>query len=308
VATSNAIASLLDFVALMPLASSRPVQLLKGGLLAAFTISLLSFIDTSSLIAQTSSSLPPGQSSNTTVQRDPAALSVLQKAITALGGTTNWSAVRGATVTGNYIRDRDPGSTSFSWSDDWSNGARLKRDNNGSNGGHHSIYLQDASTPSTNSVPAEAGSTQKAPPRPRFDSVTAMVVHLPGAALNLAVDTPSYSITTILPPRSGPSNLACVRILTPTSVNGYDPMDLSICFSPDSSLPVSAYISLRNLFHSHSRLIEVVQYTDFQKAGTLTVPFHVSVISPARITNAVTIGSVSWNPAFSATTFSGGTK
>jgi hypothetical protein len=67
-------------------------------------------------------------------------------------------------------------------------------------------------------------------------------------------------------------------------------------------------VTLPDLFHLGNQHDELVQFREFQPAGSLLVPREVSVTKPSKKIDVITIEAVAWNPAFSATTFSGVTQ
>jgi hypothetical protein len=252
-----------------------------------------------------SSQASGSSSQNNTPPRDSGAVAVVEKALNAMGGNSGWSVLHGALTTGTYVRNGDTDNTSFTWTDDWSGEARLRRDSRSSKGGPHSLYVQDAQPQASSASTSSAATSAATPPRPRFDNVPALVVHLPGAALFLAIQNPAYAITTVAPPKSAPPNSPCARIRRTPQVSAMQVDDITLCFSATTSLPVSAYVSLPDFFHLNHRLIESIQYENFQPVGAVLLPQQVSVTNPANQIKTITITSASWNPAFTSSTFSG---
>jgi hypothetical protein len=169
--------------------------------------------------------------------RDATAIATLQGALSAMGGFSGWSQLHGATVSGTYIQDREQTNLPLTWSDDWSGEARMRRDNSSTNGGPRGIYLQDVPAQSPSQPPDWSATSGRATHKPRFDSVAALIVHLPGAAIFVALQNPAYAITTTVLPPTTTSDGPCVRIQR-TRTGGRDSsVDVSICFSKTSSLP-----------------------------------------------------------------------
>jgi hypothetical protein len=237
--------------------------------------------------------------------RDAGAMTIIQAALNAMGGNAGWSELHRAITTGSYVRNGDTGTIAFTWSDDWTGEARMRRDEGSSNGGPHRLYLQDAGSAPPAPSPSSAVAASNTVPRPHFDNVPALIAHLPGAALFLALQNPAYAITMATPSRLTPPNTSCVRIRRTPATTAMRVDDISMCFSADTSLPVSAYVSLPDLFHPNYRLLESIQYDKFQRVDNVLLPRQISITNPAKQTKTITITSASWNPAFTDRTFSG---
>ncbi len=268
--------------------------------------SIVGIILTVSYAAILCQELPsPSSSSSAAPARDAAAVATITASLNAMGGNSGWSALHAATTTGTSVRNGETSNTSFTWSDDWSGEARMRRDNGSSNGGPHNLYTQDAPSQTSSASTSSASTSATTPRRPRFDNVPALVIHLPGAALFLALQNPAYAITAAAPSRSTPPNTSCVRVRRTPTNSALRVDDITMCFSAATSLPVSAYVSLPDLFHSNHQHIESIQYEKFQPVGAVLVPQQVSVTTPGKQINTIIITSASWNPAFSNSTFSG---
>jgi len=239
--------------------------------------------------------------------RDPNAVALIDSALAVMGGNSAWSALHGATVNGTYVENNNSPGATFTWSDEWSGPERMRRDLARAKGGPHSLYLQDGSTQAQN-PPAFSSNGPKTITRPHFDKVSALIVHLPGAALFLARQDRAYRLAIMTPPPSLRTNTKCVKVQRPPQSSGENAVDIAVCFSIESSLPVSTYIALPDLLRPTRRLLETVRYDGFQAVGSVLVPKQLSVINPAKQVKTITISSASWNPAFSAATFSGGAQ
>jgi hypothetical protein len=255
------------------------------------------------------------QTSSTEPPRDPDAVAVVQAALTALGGASSWNELHGAVVTGTVAQADGSNSATFSWADDWSEKTRMRRESNFSDSGKHRVYLQDSTANKQNSSPSTSSTTGTPPPRPNFDSVPALLAHLPGAALSLALNNPIYSITMVASssvgaPNQGPlsaasSSLSCVKIRNTLPKAPLDVDQVAVCFSTQTSLPVRADILLPNLLQPSHPLREAIQYGGFQSSGGVLVPSLLTITSPPKRVKTITIANFTWNPAFSAITFSG---
>lgn len=266
---------------------------------------LLSASGVAALAQAPASSASPGSQPPV---RDAGAMTIIKAALNAMGGNAGWSGLHGAITNGSSARNGDTTSTAFTWSDDWTGEARIRRDNGSSNGGPHRLYVQGAGPQASAPSPSSAATSSNTTPRPHFDNVPALIAHLPGAALFLALHNPAYAITISAPPRSAPPNTPCVRIRRTPATTALRVDDISICFSAATSLPVSASVSLPNLFHPNFRLLETIQYDQFQQVGPVLVPQQVSVTNPQKQAKTITITSTSWNPAFTNSTFSGASQ
>jgi hypothetical protein len=191
----------------------------------------------------------------------------------------------------------------------------MRRESNFSDSGKHTVYLQDSTVNKQNSSPSTSSTTGTPHLRPHFDNVPALLAHLPGAALSLALNNPDYSIIKVAPSSVGAlsqapqsaasSSLSCVKIRKTLPKAPRDVDQVAVCFSTQTSLPVRADILLPNLLRPSQLLREAIQYGAFQPSGGVLVPSQVTITSSSKRVKTITIANFTWNPAFSANTFSG---
>jgi hypothetical protein len=275
-------------------------------ILGVFTMGLA--LSLPRVVAFAQAPAPPASPDSQPPVRNAVAITIIQAALNAMGGSAGWHRLHGAITTGTYSRNGDTSSIAFTWSDDWTGEALMRRDNGSFNGGPHRLYLQGAGQQGAAPVPSSTATSSNMVLEPSFDNVPALIAHLPGAALSLALQNPAYAITMIALPKAAPPNTSCVRIRRTPATTPMRVDDVSMCFSASTSLPVSAYVSLPDLFHPNHRVLESIQYDTFQQVGSVFVPQQVSITNPAKQTKTLTITSASWNPAFTNSTFSGASQ
>jgi hypothetical protein len=255
--------------------------------------------------------------------RDPDAIAIIQSSLNAMGGTEAWVLLRAATTTGSLTAPNSASASPFTWTDDWTAGIRMRRDNTAKDGSHK-LFVQGSAADLPSAPPsANDAVTAKFHP-PHFDKVTALIFHLPGAALSVVLQDSKYSISTTSPPnprrsfqgkpdradRSTPdlSDTSCVLIVRTPQGSGDSAANLTLCFSNKSKLPVYAKVMQPNIIDPTKPLPETVEYSGFRRMGPVFVPSAVSIIDPLKRQKVLTVNSVSWNANLPSNPSSGVTQ
>lgn len=242
-----------------------------------------------------------GQTSTaiTSTNRDPAALAVITKALTALGGATNWQSIGAASAEVSVSRPGGP-SERIQWADDWHSGYVLsRRDSSGSNGRTATtITLRDRRLRSTTGGTAQTF--------PRDNDLSVLALGLPAPALILSLKRPGCSFHFVnsssyrqeTPPAAGNPTIEedCRDPFFPSTAR------LTWTFSGSTGLPMQVRLPVRLLVHN-GIAYETAKFDQFASQGNLLSPSQVTVVRPTGQTEEFQIGRRSFVSALPANTF-----
>jgi hypothetical protein len=246
--------------------------------------------------AQAQTQVPATAQDQTPVVRDAAALQILSAALDAMGGEQAWSSIHSAKVTGTSMEDGATDAVPFTWIDDWQGGHKMRREGTtGAKGQHAFVQPDHAETMQT--------PNGQAIKKPRFDSVPALITHLPAAAIRIAIDNPHYGVVLSHEIHFDP-NSDCV-VMTREDKDGFDGVQVELCTAVQTHLPVTAAVSLRNLAGSSVMLAEHIQYKQFQTIDQMLIPQTVQVKKPIRGGSLLTFTSATWNPQVNESAYKG---
>lgn len=234
-----------------------------------------------------------------TAPRQPAAVELLTQQLRSLGGADAWQHVKGAKVSGIEKSTHEQGDIPFTWEDHWEQHYKMYRDS--SHGGKRRRLLQDADNPTNHPEDsANSSSTTKLPTPPQFDPGTALLSHLPGAALEHILKGREYEISLSMPHTelsSSVAGLECVHILKIPKAATYAPVNIFVCSSPQDHRPAVAIIELRDLIDPSHKLYEAIWYKSFRENdGGLIVPVEVEIRKPHGRTDTYLFNGMSLNP------------
>jgi hypothetical protein len=248
------------------------------------------------LLVLSSSSHLNSQQMATTPPRDPQALTAVQKAVAALGGTT-LSQIHDASVQGAIQILPASANQTFSvvWEDAWGKGApSFRRESHV--GGSVSVLVSGNGQP----VDSQGGITMKVP---RHVAFSCAAVHLPGIILAAQLNNVGYSfkfveITTL-------NGQAAVHI---QSALTSDPVASALTlqdwyFDPSSGLPLRVDYRVATSPDLLNPGIVSMQFANFQSVSGILVPFRLSETGLAGEQDVVTITSVTLNSGLSPNEF-----
>lgn len=211
-----------------------------------------------------------GQSSDTTILRDPKAIEVLSKGLEAMGGHAGWKDVRSVRIKGDVsVNGGPPGK--LNWSDDWSNGLKAKRE-----------LIPSADVMQSNRSSASSSSASDATDanhlfHPKFDIFSSLLVHAPAAAIELAYSSEQYSVVSA---ESGLDDENCVEILLATKRLKDGGVHSQLCFSKATNLVTNAQVAVPTGAEGNRIVIEKITYGSFEKRSGLAFPTKVSMTLP----------------------------
>jgi hypothetical protein len=235
-----------------------------------------------------------GQEAQSRVRRDPNTMALVHKSVNAMGGETVWSSIRTAVTTGSSSTFDPSISRTFVWTDDWTGQYRMRRDNTNSDG-KVSSFLQpsEAATAKT-----KFQGVAKAPPfqKPVFDRYTALILHLPAAALEIAIQDETYDVQEVSPPKDLHEDAVCIMVSRGEAKFGKS-VRVTTCMSPKTFLPLVSYIGLQDIGDQKRYNFEAVKYEYFQAFGVEMVPGRILLEDPVHRVKTITINHITFNPS-----------
>jgi hypothetical protein len=216
-------------------------------------------------------------------QSDPQAISVVETAITAMGGRAVWLRVGGATAQAVITSKTLPART-VNWSDDWSKGRiRFRRDSAAGEQRPSSLIGSDA-------LQVYLKANGKAEPIQHDNGVAVLALGYPAPALILSL-SPKYACTFHLGkpinPRiplaaSDPDEVTVTERCPDPFYSGGEAI-LTWVFSQRSGKPISVELPVWAQMHRIIRT-QSVSYIAFQTVNGLLVPTQLQIL---RVTGAV---------------------
>jgi hypothetical protein len=207
-------------------------------------------------------------------------------ALQAMGGTQAWSNITESDIEGTATAPRGE-LQPFHWKDSWAGKGHMERTGPDMRGNQrHSVSIEGEHT-----ILQGAGAGHQ---KPTFDRVTQLLIHLPAAAISLAIRDPRYSVE---PARSLPQSSTdeCVQITRNREDIARSGVQAVICFDRQTSLPSRATVLLANLIHQGANLTEKIQYQEFQQSRAIKIPKLVEVINPIGYRTLYSITSIRTN-------------
>jgi hypothetical protein len=241
-------------------------------------------------------------------RRDPAAISILQNELNALGGAEAWKNVHGIKVHGSRRTSKEAPEESFTWEDHWDKRYKFYRDT--FPGGKRKRFLQDADRqpqPVTDS--SSTSTTVKKPlSPPEMDPVDVLLLHVPAAAIFHVLNHAEYSVTVVdSPTKDVQSKKECARIRKQVAPSS-QPVDVVLCSVLDSHLPVVAQIELRNLMNPGHPLYEEIRYSGFAPINGVLLPTKTEFKRPTGQIHSLVFHDLVVNPTPEPTAFGGGAQ
>ena len=167
--------------------------------------------------------------------------------------------------------------------------------------GANSVRTLPTLTPAAAKVPSNL-------PTPRFDMVNGVVVQLPAAALEHALEDLQYDISIAATPAGVSKTSSCVliRLRQLRLIDGG--VETTLCFSNSDKLPALARIERPNLLPGKYQSVpEEVHYQTFS-AGAIRYPSLVEVREPSGVISTIRIIATDLNPDISQVSFGRGAQ
>ena len=224
----------------------------------------------------------PGPSS----QRDPHSIQLLGLAIQAMGGTQAWKDIKESEAEGTTTIKGGP-PLPFHWKDNWATKGRMERSGPDTHNEQHH-FIADEGEQKT--LQGAGHNLQK----PTFDRVAQLILHMPGAVIELVLNDSSYGVE---PTRSDPKMpaAACVSIYKNRMNIAHGGLQAVMCFDQKTGLPERGAVLLPNLAQPGGTIAERVLYKDFQQTSAIVVPKSIEVINPVGIHRFYTFASIRTN-------------
>ncbi len=211
---------------------------------------------------------------------------MLSLALQALGGAQSWHQITEADAEGTTaLKDGQP--EPFHWRDNWASKGHMERSGPDTHGKQRH-FVADEGEQATLQGPR--GNL----PKPTFDRISQLMIHLPGAALDLGLSDPRYGVE-FAKSSSQLSPATCVSIYHDRINIAHGGLQAIICFNKQTSLPKRATMMLPNLAQPGTTVSEKVQYKSFQQMGSIFCPQTVEVTNPVGIRRLYTFTSIRTN-------------
>ena len=249
------------------------------------------------LVCLSSSGQSVGQTNPAGVLRVNAAVELLKSSLDAMGGSEVWDNLHGAITEGIAKQDGQE-DRNFIWSDDWSGRHRLRRESTGSRSVKPYLFKQNSTEQQGENAEISPSGQQLVPPR--FDSISALTDHLPGAVLAIVLRDGAYTIEWYI--SNNLSKEQCVRINKDVH-DGRTTADVIFCFAEPHAPPSSAYIIVPDALRPEIHHMERITYKGFQDIEGLSVPTEMVVERLHRKDKHLFIMAMHLNPTFSSSTF-----
>jgi hypothetical protein len=261
-------------------------------------ITLVAFASTLYLAAQST----PSATSIAPATSDPAALAIVQTAITTLGGQLLWQQAGGATAQVT-ISPASGAQYTVGWTDDWSTDqVRFRRDHD--TNGSSQLSLVGSGASQTRLLPGG-----KATATLPDNGIAVLAIGYPGAALALSL-SPQYACTFSRGQLAGqrfelrPANPEDAVITEfcrdPFYPGGVVPLVWE--FPKNGGVPLAVELPIWGLM-SHSLRTQTVKFTAFQNVDSLVIPSHIQIRRPSGVVDNLTISGTTFTPKLPGSLF-----
>jgi len=220
------------------------------------------------------------------LQRDPQSIQLLGLAMQTMGGSQSWHGITAVDAEGTTnLKNGEP--QSFHWKDSWDAKGHMERTGPDTHDKQRH-FVADEGEHAT--LKGEHGSF----PKPTFDRVAQLMLHMPGAVIDLVLNDPSYGVEPTKSDARMPA-ASCVSIYRNRMNIARGGLQAVMCFDQKTGLPERGAVILPNLAQAGGTVAERVLYKDFQQTGAIVVPKSIEVINPVGIHRFYTFASIRTN-------------
>lgn len=220
---------------------------------------------------------------------DPRSMQLIGLALEAMGGSAAWNSIHASDVQGSASVNTDSDVSSIHWVDTWQKGSQMRRSKSDRFG-----KLTNFTADSEESRAITTNGQQRKI-KNKYDPVSQLVTHMPGAALTIALkDRYNVSIAP-LPHREADADCIEIEREKRNLIGGG--VQVTVCLDKTGHLPAFAYLSVANPLDPSRPLKERIEYSGFQTVRGLLVPSKVIVASPVGRKITYALSNVKLNPA-----------